>query len=43
VALRKTAGYYELQGPIYVNDIMNGEAMAFLDSGECMLEDFELH
>jgi hypothetical protein len=43
MVLRKISDHYELRGQIYVDGIMQGEAMACLDTGECSLQDFELH
>ena len=43
MVLRKISDHYQLRGQIYVEGIMNGEAMACLETGECILQDFELH
>jgi hypothetical protein len=42
MVLRKISNHYELRGQIYVEGIMNGEAMACLEDEECKLQDFEL-
>jgi hypothetical protein len=43
MVLRKMSDHYELQGQIYIEGIMHGEAMACLETGECNLQNFELH
>lgn len=41
--LRKVDTHYELIGDAYADGIMQGEAMTLLESGERMLQAFELH
>ena len=42
VALRSCGDYYKLVGECYVHGVMEGEAMAWVDTGECKLENITL-
>ncbi|RFU25488.1 hypothetical protein B7463_g10850, partial [Scytalidium lignicola] len=43
LVLRQTGDYYKLIGDCYVDGIMQGEAMKYLEEGKLNLETFEIH
>lgn len=43
MVVREFGGYCQLVGQIRTEEIMSGEAMAGFQSGECVIQKFDLH